>query len=535
MTLHPALSGGTLTDLVRATAYRGAFTILDLFDSLPWFKPERDWIAWRAFLAASFGLPMTPQEFALFRECTGLGRAPSKPYREVDAIAGRRSGKSRVSGGVVVPYLAVYRNYEPYLAPGERCTIPVLAKNKDDAQALLGYCKATFQLDPYKGFVERETSEGLVLNNRVDIQIRAARITAGRSRTVAAAFGDEIAFWPTEDSAMPDREILDGIRPAMLTIPGAMLFKLSSPYAERGVLWEDFDRYYGREGPVLVWKAPTLTMHRNSPQVQEEVARAYREDPIAAAAEYGAEFRKDVQAFVTREAVRAVTEQGVTERAPHPHARYFAFVDPSGGASDSMTLAISHWDHATQKCVLDYLDEVPAPFEPDVVIERFSAALKSYRVSGVTGDAYGGEWPRAALIKKGIAYQVSDKPKTRIYVEFLPLLNSKTALLLDKNPLQAQLVGLERRTARGGRDSIDHLPGAKDDVANAVAGALVLVSEQGRYIAAPDLPKQYLTPDGQRDWMGMRADEEKAAVEKAMKRLQNRDEEDVDPRYEFFR
>jgi hypothetical protein len=40
--------------------------------------------------------------------------------------------------------------------------------------------------------------------------------------------------------------------------------------------------------------------------------------------------------------------------------------------------------------------------------------------------------------------------------------------------LIAQLIGLERRTARSGRDSIDHGPGAHDDVANAVAGALVL-------------------------------------------------------------
>ncbi|MGI4794054.1 MAG: Arm DNA-binding domain-containing protein [Janthinobacterium lividum] len=30
----------------------------------------------------------------------------------------------------------------------------------------------------------------------------------------------------------------------------------------------------------------------------------------------------------------------------------------------------------------------------------------------------------------------------------------------------------ERRTARGGRDSIDHAPGAHDNLVNAVAGAL---------------------------------------------------------------
>jgi hypothetical protein len=46
--------------------------------------------------------------------------------------------------------------------------------------------------------------------------------------------------------------------------------------------------------------------------------------------------------------------------------------------------------------------------------------------------------------------------------------------LLDHPRLVTQLCGLERRTARGGRDSIDHAPGGHDDLANAVAGAAAL-------------------------------------------------------------
>jgi hypothetical protein len=54
--------------------------------------------------------------------------------------------------------------------------------------------------------------------------------------------------------------------------------------------------------------------------------------------------------------------------------------------------------------------------------------------------------------------------------------------LLDHPRLVNQLIALERRTARGGRDSIDHAPGgAHDDVVNACAGALVEVMvEKGR-------------------------------------------------------
>jgi hypothetical protein len=39
-----------------------------------------------------------------------------------------------------------------------------------------------------------------------------------------------------------------------------------------------------------------------------------------------------------------------------------------------------------------------------------------------------------------------------------------------------QLCALERRTARGGRDSIDHPPGLHDDLANVAAGVLVQVA-----------------------------------------------------------
>jgi len=55
----------------------------------------------------------------------------------------------------------------------------------------------------------------------------------------------------------------------------------------------------------------------------------------------------------------------------------------------------------------------------------------------------------------------------------LPLINSGAVDLLENERLVVQLTQLERRTARGGKDSIDHTPGAHDDLANAVAGALV--------------------------------------------------------------
>jgi len=51
---------------------------------------------------------------------------------------------------------------------------------------------------------------------------------------------------------------------------------------------------------------------------------------------------------------------------------------------------------------------------------------------------------------------------------------SGTVQLLENKKLLNQLTQLERRTARSGKDAVDHPPGGHDDLANSVAGALQL-------------------------------------------------------------
>ena len=62
-----------------------------------------------------------------------------------------------------------------------------------------------------------------------------------------------------------------------------------------------------------------------------------------------------------------------------------------------------------------------------------------------------------------------------MYREAIPILNAARVELLDNRRLVDQICSLERRTARGGRDSIDHPPGQHDDLANAALGAIVEV------------------------------------------------------------
>ena len=115
--------------------------------------------------------------------------------------------------------------------------------------------------------------------------------------------------------------------------------------------------------------------------------------------------------------------------------------------------------------------------------KEFAATLKLYGCREVYGDRYGGQWPRERFREHGIDYQVSNRTKSQIYGEFLPLLNSGRVELLDDARLIAELVGLERRTARGGRDTIDHAPGAHDDLINAAAGAALLAADEQEFVA----------------------------------------------------
>lgn len=140
--------------------------------------------------------------------------------------------------------------------------------------------------------------------------------------------------------------------------------------------------------------------------------------------------------------------------------------------------------------IIDAVRERKPPFSPENVVEEFAALLKTYGVVRIIGDRYAGEWAREPFRKFGIIYEPSAKPKSDLYRDLLPAINSKLLDLIDNDRLLNQLVGLERRTARGGRDSIDHAPGGHDDIANAVAGVTVGclggVRSNG-YLSDPDL------------------------------------------------
>jgi hypothetical protein len=444
----------------------------------PWFKDATTWAAWRAFLAALFALPMTPAQLTTYQQCTGRSAPPQQPATEGWLNCGRRSGKSFVLALCAV-YLAAFHDYRRHLAPGERATVLIIATNSKQARVIFRYIRALLNHVPMLAkLVERETADAFDLTTGTTIEVHPVSMRTTRGYTIVAALCDEIAFWPHEDAAEPDYEVLNALRPGMATIPGAVLLCASSPYARRGALWDAWRKHWGKDGdPVLVWRAATRTM--NPTVGQHVVDAAAEQDPASAAAEWLAEFRSDIESFISREAVEACISYDVRERPPVERTRYFGFVDPSGGSADSMTMCVGHKEG--DAVVVDAVRERRPPFSPEDVVAEFAELLKTYHVSKVSGDRYAGEWPRERFKQHGVSYEPAAKPKSDLYRDLLPLINSRKIDLLDDSRLLTQLVGLERRTARGtGRDVVDHAPGAHDDVCNALAG-LAATAKRGSY------------------------------------------------------
>jgi hypothetical protein len=453
-----------------------SLTILDAVQDehlfKPFFKNPQSWATWFAILAAIFALPMNAEQQRLYETVSGRTEIPTDVAKEVWLVLGRRGGKSRILALIAV-WLACFHDHSSSLSPGELGVVQVLAADRRQAKVILRYIKAFLTKVPMLSrLIESETQESISLSNNIVVEVTTASFRSVRGRTVVAALADEIGFWQDENSASPDVEILSAIRPSMSTIPSSMLLCASSPYARRGALYNAHASHYGKNSdPVLVFQAATKTVN---PLIDQSIIDdAYAADPVSASAEYGAEFRSDLEAFVSLDTIMACVSPGVIERPPEGETKYAAFLDPAGGSGkDSFTLAIAHKDTASDLIVLDCLKEVRPPFSPAVIVEQYSELLKRYGITLAIGDKYAGEWVREPFRLAGITYEPSARPKSDLYRDALPLINGKRVDLLENNRCVQQFVGLERRTARSGRDSIDHAPGAHDDLCNVVAGVI---------------------------------------------------------------
>jgi hypothetical protein len=442
------------------------------------------WAVWCVLLIASQGERLTDDERVIFERFTGRPCEPGIRVEEFWGIIGRRGGKSRAIS-VLSVYVAALCDHSENLVSGERGLVLCLAQNQRTAAVTFEYACSIFESKPVLGaLIIGRTADTLSLKGRIDLEIRPASFRSLRGLTCVQVIADETAVWfSDETSANTDAEILNAIRPALATT-GGQLFVISSPYGKFGEVWETFNAHYGPDGDPLILVAKGSTAEFN-PQISPSViARAMARNPIKAMAEYGAEFRPDASGYADVELIQALVDSGVVVRPPQPNIRYVSFTDVSGGVRDSFTCGVAHLEDGV--AVLDCLLEIKAPFNPSDATWQVAETLKSYRLHTTTGDKFSAQYAVSAFAQCGITYTHSERDRSAVYADMLPLLTSGRCRLLDNPRLVAQFAGLRVHPSPGGKDRIDHGRGGHDDVCNAAAGALTFAAANRGAVIIPD-------------------------------------------------
>lgn len=431
------------------------------------------WEPWRAVLSAAFGLPMDVKQLGLFENLAGGRKPPDKRVRELWVVAGRRSAKSLVSAAVAVYLATIGAEIDgtlKKLAFGERGVVSILAVDRKQAGVAFGYVRGLLEASPtLSQMVERLRAEAIDLKNGTTIEVATNSYRAVRGRTLIACLLDECAFYRDADTANPDVETYRAVLPPLATT-GGLLVGVSSPYAKRGLLYSKHQRHFGKDGDILVVQGATRDF--NNTIDQRLISEAEQDDPEAAIAEWGGQFRSDVSGFLARDLVEQAVRSAPLERPYDRRFQYAAFADPAGGGSDEFSIAIGHSED--DRAVVDVVRARRGT--PATIVAEYAALLGEYNVRRIYADRYAGSWPSDEFRRHGIDCRSIGKSKSDLYVDVLSVFNSDRVELPPDDRLVAQFVGLERRTSRGGRDSVDHGPGAHDDRSNAAAGVITLTS-----------------------------------------------------------
>jgi hypothetical protein len=450
------------------------------------------WAAWKSWAKCvdGHGDQLTRDERRIVAACTGDRRPPTERPAEAHVIKGRRCGGTLMAGRVLAVNAAM-RKY-PQLAPGERAVVGLASADREQARGLYAFATEPFTASTARAWqallamVTRRTRWSLDLKNAVTIEIRTSSYGSIRGRTYCLVVADELSFWQAEDGSNPASEVLGAVRPGLVTL-GGQLIGVSTPYGKTGALWDLYRGHYGKDDErVFIWQASSRQMNPTiAPAVVDE---ALARDEESARAEWLGEFRDDATALVTDAALRRVvrtTEPAEETLWPLGGGEPLCFVDAaSGSGGDSFTAALAvdvSLDTGRQVHVLEVVEKRP-PFDPAVVVQELGDACRELGIRQVHGDAFAKGWLGAMCRGVGLEYRVCPLPRSTLYTELLVLINTGGVSLPNDPRLIAQLMGLIRRPTASGREAVDHSShtGAHDDVANACAGAAVLVDRAAR-------------------------------------------------------
>ena len=373
---------------------------------------------------------------------------------EFAGIVGRRGGKSRAIS-VIATYVAGLCEH-PALVSGERGVVLIACPDQRQATICLDYIEANFRNSPIlRQLIETRTARTLRLSNGIDVEVRASDFRTLRGPSFVLVILNEVAFLMfDEGSGNPDTEIINAIDKDCPT--GGALFMISSPYARRGAVWGTFQltsaqmaiRWFWWRGvlphfqsplPQRVLIVPTNVMQRGP---VPNMARSF-----APTSNFSSASNRPLPAWPR-----------VASNVRRADLSYHGFADPSGGSQDSFTLCIGHMispDSASWSIAQGNQTAIKSRGRGERI--QPSAEELQHRLNHRRQICW--HLASRAVFALWRFLQQSAAPKSDLYRDLLPLINSGRIDLFDNvNCWSADIAGTSR--GPGGRDSIDHPPGA---------------------------------------------------------------------------
>ena len=298
-------------------------------------------------------------------------------------LSGRRGGKSLLSD-IIVIYEAVIPNLEQYIRPGEERYVLIASVREDSARLhirqitkLLRHTKALSNM------IQTVKEDRVELKNGVIILSLPASARAARGYTSSCLVMDEAAFFVDTLGNSSAEAIFTALSPTTATFgDDARLVITTSVNTKVGLVYDLYDR--ASQGELEDWhvtKAPTRELN---PKVSERIINsALKRDPESAQAEYFAEFREQLEAFLSSEAIDRCVDPGLGRGVVEPGVSYVMSVDPAL-MRDSYGYAIGHLESGV--VLIDYLKKLRAPVDANGAEDLLKSLVERYRPQGVLCD-----------------------------------------------------------------------------------------------------------------------------------------------------
>jgi hypothetical protein len=418
--------------------------------------------AQRVLVTVAFGgvdpaeLPASDREIAwqLFGD---VERFPPVTRAVLVAVCGARGGKSYILSALYSLYRALYADLST-MAPGEVAVALVVAPDLGLAHQTLNYAKGAVEANnELRKLVTADNADSLVLRRPdgqpVSILCRAAGRGGGglRGKSLVSAVLDECAFFRDQSFVINDRDVFNAVAPRVL--PGGMVVVASTPWAEAGLLFDEFKLNYGHPITAMAVTAPTLLMLPTQRNI-DAVAREESRDPDNAEREFGAQFMTvGAGTFFDRDS--CVVDE---DAEPATNAVRGARVGVGGDLAlvrDAAALVVVHQvnGHFTIAEVVEKKPSRGAPLKLSEVTKEFAAVALRHGADEIEVDHHEIDAAREHLPPgvELVACEGGQQGKVDSYTRFRDLLhNGKIHIPPQYQRLANQLRDVAKKATSGG-------------------------------------------------------------------------------------